>query len=235
MSTRDDLLALQDVDSALDQLQNRIDRLPERAAAKAASDALDDLHRARHAAEGERAAAEAELERIETESADIDRHRTRLEAQMKTIIAPREAEALQHEIATLVARRDELDDVGLQTLDIMAAADGRVADALAAEPGAQERKDAADEALAAVASDLARQMTDLQPARVAAAAALDARTLERYEAMRRQHGGVAVARLAKNQCTGCHLDLSVGEADEIRRVPDDQVPECPSCGRLLVP
>ena len=66
---------------------------------------------------------EAELADIEKKSVEIDAHRAKLERQMKTIIAPREAEALQHEMQTLAAERNELDDRGSLLLESSASAD----------------------------------------------------------------------------------------------------------------
>lgn len=235
VSVREALVALQEVDSALDQLRHRIERLDERAAAAAVAEELRAAHAERVAADGDRQRAEAEMTRIENDSADLDRHRLRLEAQMKTIISPREAEALQHEIATLLEQRGALDDRGLEMLEAMSDAEARGERATLAEPEIQRRLAEAEAQLAEAEAVLIRQTHDLEPVRAAAAGALDASTLQRYETMRRQHAGVAVARLQANKCSGCHLDLSVGEADNVRRVPDDQIPECPSCGRLLVP
>jgi uncharacterized protein len=235
VSRRDDLLALQEIDSALDLLQHRVEHLDERDALASASAALNALVAERTAAEAARSAAEEGLERVEADSAEVDRHRVRLEAQMKTIIAPREAEALQHEMATLAQRRSALDDAGLELLDAIASAETRRDTAVADEPIARQRVADADAALAAAEADLRHQIADFQPVRAAAIAALDQSAVAQYDAMRRQHRGVAVARLQGPQCTGCHIELSISETEQIRRVPDDQVPECPSCGRLLVP
>ena len=57
-----------------------------------------------------------------------------------------------------------------------------------------------------------------------------------YEAARRHHGGVAIARLDGRQCTGCHMDLSTSEFERVKATAaSDAIAECPNCGRLLVP
>ena len=92
------LYELQKVDTAIEQTKVALEKLPERAHhAQAQSDlahvrsSRDNLHR-------EQSTMEAELATIEKKSAEIDVHQAKLERQMKTIIAPREAEALQHEM-----------------------------------------------------------------------------------------------------------------------------------------
>ena len=55
-----------------------------------------------------------------------------------------------------------------------------------------------------------------------------------YDALRERFGGVGVVRLHGRTCTGCHLDLSAGEADVVKSAPPDVLPECPHCGRVIV-
>lgn len=235
MTDREHLIALQEIDTAIDQLRNRIDRLPERAAAAAAAEALAGNARDRAAAEAVRSAAEADLARTEAESAEIDAHRTRLAAQMKTIISPREAEALQKEMDTLADRRSALDDAGLEHLDAIGTADESIAVLDAALPALREADDAAAAALAAVVGDLEGEIAVLESRRQSAVDAAPAALVGHYESLRRTHKGTGVARLVGAQCTGCHLELSRAEAEQVRHVPDDQLPDCPSCGRVLLP
>jgi predicted nucleic acid-binding Zn-ribbon protein len=235
MTEREHLIVLQEIDTAIDQLRNRIDRLPERLALDAASAALADLRRARDAADLERVEAEEAMTRIETDSAEIDAHRARLQAQMKTIISPREAEALQKEMDVLAARRDELDDRGLEFLDAIGDAEQRSAAAVATEPEAQATLDTAAGVLAGLVSELQSEIGTLTARRELTVAETPTGTVTRYESMRRTHGGLAVARLVGAQCTGCHLELSRAEAETVRHVPVDELPDCPSCGRVLLP
>ena len=104
------LSALQEIDSALDSIGNKRPRLAEVAAHQAATAALAALRAAIVAAQKRVSAAQTAIEAAERASADLTTKRTRLEAQLKTVIAPREAEALMHEIATINALRGGLDD-----------------------------------------------------------------------------------------------------------------------------
>ena len=133
------LLTLQDIDSALAAVANRRPRLPELVAHRAATAALSE-HQARIAtAQARIDAAQAAIESAEHASADITTKRTRLEAQLKTVIAPREAEALMHQIATLNAQRDELDEQELTALDEQAAGDDERVALLASLPDLEAR------------------------------------------------------------------------------------------------
>jgi uncharacterized protein len=235
MTEREQLIALQEIDTVIDQLRHRIDRLAERAAVEEATAAVSRLGASRAAAEAERLAAEEAMAQIEADSAEVDAHRARLQSQMKTIISPREAEALQREMEVLASRRDGLDDRGLELLDVIGRAEEQAAAALAAEPEAQATLDAATAALTAVVAALEAEIAGLSVRREAAIGDTPAATMSTYESLRRVHAGLAVARLVGPQCTGCHLELSRAEAETVRHVPDGELPDCPSCGRILLP
>ncbi len=54
---------------------------------------------------------------LERDGDALTAQRSRLEAQLRTVVAPREAEALMHELETIGHRRDELDDQELAYLE----------------------------------------------------------------------------------------------------------------------
>ncbi len=228
------LLTLQDIDSALVAVANRRPRLPELAAHRAATAAVDEHRTKMAAAQARIDAAQASIEAAEHASADITTKRTRLEAQLKTVIAPREAEALMHQIATLNEQRDGLDEQELTALDEQAAGEDDLA-ALAATLPALEAAAAATEAELQVATaTLDAEEADLHGRRPDVIAVLSAAEVAAYDRARQHFGGVAVARLEGHRCHGCHLDLSPAEMDVVKAVPADSMPECPQCGRYLV-
>ncbi|MEN9643870.1 MAG: hypothetical protein RL238_539 [Actinomycetota bacterium] len=228
------LLALQDIDSALTTIANKRPRLPELAAHKAAL-AVVAAHRDRMAAAQARIdAAAAAIESAEHASADITTKRTRLEAQLKTVIAPREAEALMSQIATLNAQRDELDVQELEALDEQAAGEGELAELTAALPELEAAAAATEAELAVAVAALDADDADLHARRPGAVAALTADEIAAYDRARQYFDGVAVARLDGHRCHGCHLDLSPAEMDVVKATPAGSLPECPQCGRYLV-
>lgn len=231
----DDLLALQRVDSAIDQLRARRDRLPELDVARAAAGALAANRDALARLDARSAELAAAVESAEAASAEIDRHRARLEAQLKTIIAPREAEALMHEIATLGERRSAIDDTELEHLEEEAQLDEQRAALSAARPDLVSTDEAAAAALAAARREIDEQLAALDGQRPTLVAAVDAGVLRDYEGRRARQSGVAIAVLEGRTCSGCHLDLSTSEFEEVRRTPEGQPADCPQCGRWLVP
>jgi uncharacterized protein len=228
------LLALQLVDSRLDAIEGRRKRLPERAVRDAATAAHAELTTERARLQGLVDAAYAAIEQAETAGAELDTKQRRLEAQLKTVIAPREAEALMHEIDLLKAKHSELDDVELEAMDqqanaeeAMALLDQREPELLATLAEAQAALDAAEATLAADAAGLMAE-------RGVASAALSEAEISLYTSLKKRHGGMGIAQLERHTCTGCHVDLSQVEYEQVVHTPAGELPECPHCARLLV-
>jgi predicted nucleic acid-binding Zn-ribbon protein len=55
-----------------------------------------------------------------------------------------------------------------------------------------------------------------------------------YAATRKRHGGVGFVSIDGRSCSGCHVDMSQGEFEQLRSAPAGELPECPNCGRLVV-
>jgi predicted nucleic acid-binding Zn-ribbon protein len=231
----DDLLELQRIDSAADQLAYRRANLAERAAAEAASSDLERTRR--HITElvaRQRELGEA-IEDAERTGAELTRTRERLQGQLRTVTSPREAEALEHELATLGARRDELDDAELANLDEQAQVVADLAESHRAEGEVAAAAEEAVAALAAAEVDVDEQVAKLTVERGDAVARLDGGVLADYEHRRARFGGVAIARLDGRRCNGCHLDLSTGELEVVKATPPGSFTDCPQCGRMLIP
>lgn len=231
-STNDLLLELQDVDTAADQLAHRRAHLVELAAAQRARDEIVEWETTRVRLRARLDELSGDIESAESAAADIDRQRERLENQLRTVIAPREAEALQHEIAVLAQRRDELDDRELAALEEQSNVDDALVAHVARESELRSQLAAAAAALDAAQADLDHEQAELDERRRPLRDQLDEATLARYDRLRSQLG-VAVARLNGRRCEGCHLDLSPAEVDDIKAATAT-LPTCPQCGRLLV-
>jgi predicted nucleic acid-binding Zn-ribbon protein len=229
------LLELQAADTMADQLRHRRTNLPEREQVQATRNALVRWNESRTLLRKRLDELAATIERSESESADIDAKRTKLQAQMKTIISPREAEALQKEIAGLEQRRNELDDVELDALEEQARIDDELQEVLAQEETLRDAYLGADAAASAAEADLDGELARVDERLDGLRAAVDAKVLARYDRLRKQHL-IAAATLSGSRCEGCHLDLSAAEVDDVREAAasSNDTAECPQCGRLLV-
>lgn len=228
------LFDLQQVDLLLDQTSHALDHLTERDLHGQRQQELLVLRSTRDDIRREQQAQESELLTIEAQSSAVDTHKARLEAQMRTVIAPREAEALQHEIQTLLLKRSDLDDRGLDLLEASARADEALIDLLRREGEASEAESSARADLERAITMMEGEIGKLRERRREAVAILSASDLDDYERRRSSFGGVAVAEIRHGVCGGCHMDISISELDAIKRLPGEVAAECPNCNRLLV-
>jgi uncharacterized protein len=224
----DDLLELQRLDTTSDQLAYRRAHAPERESARAATAALTEHRRRRTAAVSREQELDLRIEALERDGEQLTAQRTRLEAQLKTVIAPREAEALMHELTTVAQRRDGLDDQELASLEEQSQLVDDIAGLDAGLPAVEAAAREAGSALAAVEAEIDAELAAIAGSRSDLVARL-------YELLRSRFDGVAVARLDGTRCSGCHLDLAPTELAEVRGVGPGEFADCPQCGRLLVP
>ena len=142
-------------------------------------------------------------------------------------------EALQHEISVLATEASELDDSALaalersETLDAEIRERQREREILATDLATAES--VARDAAQSISAEIVR--VDAQRAELTED--IESTLLAAYEKRRNMHGGVAIARLAKSTCGGCHIDLSTTEIESLRR-SDETERECPNCARWLV-
>ena len=97
VSLASQLLTLQRIDTEADQLTVRRQRLPERDDLATRTDQMTTWEKRRTQVESRLDELTTVIESAEAANAALTADRGRLEAQLKSVIAPREAEALMHE------------------------------------------------------------------------------------------------------------------------------------------
>lgn len=225
---------LQQLDTALDQVRRRLTKLPEAAALADAESRLAEHRAAAAAAAKQLSDAEATIETIEHEAEALTSKRKRLEQQLKIVTETRQADALNHEIETLNAHGDELDDRELEAMDQQALAEQRLAELATDEDAVVAMRESAAAQLAVAKGTGADEEAELTAKHDAARAALSGEEVAVYDRQRARHGGIGIAKLHGLRCDGCHLDLSRAEVDGFKALPADELVDCPQCGRVLV-
>jgi uncharacterized protein len=230
------LLELAELDAELSRLDHRRRGLPEHAELSRLEQRdreLRDEIASLQAREGdlkrEQAKDEADVEQVRSR---IARDRARLDAGQ--VSSPKELENLQSEIESLLRRQSDLEDVELDVMERLEAAQTRLS-AADGERGAiasdaQVVTVRRDEALA----ELDEQVGKASDRRAAVSGEEPADLLDLYERLRTQHGGVGAAALQGGQCQGCHLSLNTVDLNAIRAADADEVLRCEECRRILV-
>jgi predicted nucleic acid-binding Zn-ribbon protein len=225
----DNLIALQALDTAADAARRRLGELPaaEEAIAARAAEAAAALEavKARLAENHEKRRA------LEKDVAGVDTRLARFDAHKAAVKTNQEYTALLHEIAGAKAEKDGVEE---QILVLLEAADGLTADLKAATAAVAEARSEGEAARAALGSErqaLEAELSRLAAERTTQAAGVDARYLATYEQLLKGRRGIAVARLAGETCTACHVRLRPHVAQLVRR--NDTIVQCESCQRIL--
>jgi hypothetical protein len=228
------LLGLQAVDTQADQLAYRREHSPLRDDLAGATNAMRGWEQQRAGLQSRIDELGSAIEHAEERGAELLAHRQRLERQMKTVIAPREAEALMNEMATLSEQIDELDLHELESLEEQSTTDDQLVAHLQGEDELRHLVAQATDALAVEVGNIDRELAELADRRTELRPQLSDGLLATYD-RKRAALGVAVAPLIGKQCQGCHLELSAAEIDTVKaEAAATGVTDCPDCGRLLI-
>ncbi|MBN2177569.1 MAG: hypothetical protein JW722_07935 [Demequinaceae bacterium] len=229
------LLDIQALDSEALQATHRRTSLP----ALASIAELEEREKALHDDLVARTTEVSDLRREVTKAEDdvqsirdrSDRDAARLQSGQGT---PKDLQALQSEIEALAKRRSDLEDVELDAMERLEAAEAALAEVKAEideihtrlEVLAAER----DAAFAEIDGELARLASERAPL----LEGFDQGLLDLYEKLRASHEGVGAAALLAGQCSGCHVKIDNGTLASIATMPDDTVLRCEECGRILI-
>jgi predicted nucleic acid-binding Zn-ribbon protein len=231
------LLAVQDLDISIMQLQHRRDALVESSGLAAAEAQLAALEVERADAAARRSVLTATQKDLEEQIGGITERRGVVEKRMyaATGSSARDLQAMQDEVRHLTERRSELEELELVAMLEQDPIDAELA--ALHERSAPLETQAAElrVAVAATEVEIDAALAEATGVRATEAALLPTALADRYETLRARLKGTGAARLLGTHCAGCHLELSSGEVEKIRALPPGEVATCEQCGRILVP
>jgi len=232
----DDLLTLQEHDSAADRLRHRRNTLPERAELEARRGAYDDLERRRAEVTERRDAELREERRLDDEVKNLEAKAKAEDTRMYsgTVSSPRELQAMQADIDQLRRQAREREDEELEVMERREALDSQVAELEAAQASLVSEMDALVGAIGKQEAEIDAELAVEEDARAALIPGIPEATLRLYEQIRTGNRGVGAARLVGMNCQACHLSLPATEVDRIRHLPPDELARCEHCGAILV-
>lgn len=236
MSALETLLAVQELDTVVDQLEHRRRTLPERAALREVDAQLAEVDARLAEVQGRRDEIAVRQARLEEEVARTEARITEIDKRLYsgTVSASRELQAMADEIDSLKVRCSGLEDEVFAAMEEAEPVDAELA-ALRQE---RERHEVEGGRLLAAIADaeaaIDGELVERRAQRTGTASGVPDDLLAQYERLRASSGGIGAARLVGASCTGCHLTLPATALDRIRRLPPDAVVYCDQCGRILV-
>lgn len=234
-AAQDQLLALQQIDSAIIQLEHRIKNLPLAAQLDTATQSLISSKNLLVAAETEKSDIKHELSRSEV---DVEQVVSRIEKDEKRLSSgtgsPKELEQIQHELSSLAKRRSELEEVELEIMVRIEGIDERIKSLVSEVSNWESEVSKLKAQLDSEINELNSAKTRDIEARTELAKSIDSDLLQLYEKIRSASDGVGAARLVGDKCEGCHLTMNSAEVTRIKSLPDDELVRCEECRRILI-
>jgi uncharacterized protein len=231
----DALLEVQGHDTTIDQLEHRRRTLPERARLDEVMAAIGEVHAEAERVEAERHELGRAQQRLEDDVHTLAEKVTRSEATLYggTVSNPRELQALQDEIGALKRRISQLEDEELEQMVAAEPLDARSGELSTTRAALDAEASSLTAAVAEAEVAIDAELVEHRAARDAAASSVEPDLLAEYDHLRKQLGGVAIARFEGGSCLGCHLRLPAMEVDRIKHLPPDELVHCEECGRIL--
>jgi predicted nucleic acid-binding Zn-ribbon protein len=227
------LLELQTLDTTLQQLARRVDKLPEREIVDRLDSTRTALERTRAEQSGAAEDVRLELKRTEADVEVVQARIVRDTERLNSSASVKDVAALEQELEALGRRKSDLEDIELAVMETLeqreadlAATEGELATLSTAIAEATTARDAA---LAEIEAERATAAANRQ----AVAAKVPADLLALYEKQRERYGtGASHLRGGVSSASG--VALAATEMTKIRAAEPDDVILCPDSSAILV-
>ncbi len=223
------LIEVQEVDRAILEITQTLDKAPGELAAQAAAlEALQQEHAARLQ---ELEDLKKQRKEVEEEMADMEAGIKKSRQRLMEIKSNIEYKAMLKEIAFKEDQRDQRETKILELMDLMEQQNRSLADLdvqLKEQEAAMARLKAELEGqVAQLKADLAVLEEKKKKLRKGVPAPL----LKRYEFIRQRRNGTAIAPVREGVCLGCHMNILPQQFIDLQK--GLEIIQCPHCQRLL--
>lgn len=229
MSNIERLLAVQDIDTRIREIEREMHDIPARQEQEQTR--LNEHKEALEKAEGDLKLAQANVQKLELESESRHEKIGKLRQQQLELKTNKEFKAMEHEIAAIKEKISGLEDEELVLMENVELAKTDV----------KARSEALAEEAAAVAADVALldermgglqdEIEDCRKRRDEAAVGIDEEWISYYDKVWERRKDGALVELVGGVCGGCHMKLPPAVQNATKR--KDEMVRCEWCGRLL--
>jgi predicted nucleic acid-binding Zn-ribbon protein len=165
---------------------------------------------------------------------EIDDITTRITNAEETLFSgriknPKELASIQHEVETLKAQRNRLEEKALGVIEQVEQAEASVAKVEGQLASLTADWQQQQEQLAEEKKKLQDVLAELRQKRELLSAGIEPEAVELYQALKKSKG-TAVARVEQGICRGCRISLPT---TDLQRARGKDLVHCSSCGRIL--
>lgn len=227
---------MQECDARLDALRHQLATIPEAVALTELKRGRSDVDDAARDARIEVADLTEEQKRADADVEQVKARRVRDQAMVDSgsISDPKALQRMLGELESLQRRITSLEDVEIDVMERLETAQNELDSRTAALEKIDAEVETLEQARAAKAAALEKQLEDAASDRVAAAVGMPEDLMALYEKLRAGKGGLGAAALRRKECEGCRLTLNASDLAVIAAKPADEVVRCEECDRILV-
>lgn len=230
------ILDLQACDTALDQANFKLKKLPEAARVQDLQQIASELRLREIAGITEVADRELDVAKAEADVAVV-RERSEKDQQLLdsgAISDSKQLTELQHEVTSLGRRQEELEEVEIEILQQLEDAQKNLAHVQELQTKQREELAAAETALTVAVAEIEANIQSLQHQRADIVAGIPADLLKIYDKVRADNGGIGAARLYQQRCDGCRIQLNTTAMSVVRNAKPEELLRCEECRAILV-
>lgn len=227
-----DLLALAEIDAELARLRRAVEAAANPAITQALRDEQRELASKLIDARSHLESLQLEAERAQEDLEVVEQRIAKDQQLLGATSSTKDAQGIQHELATLQRRKSELEDVQIALLD-------RIEQAESANQVVSDQKADVDGRLSAATAQAeaelikARSGLDLVATkRQQHSARMNKDLVEFYE--KKSKRGVVAARLLGRECGACHMTIGATALAEIAALSADEIATCSECQAVLI-
>ncbi len=168
----------------------------------------------------------------ETDLKAIAEQINKFQGQLYLVKTNREYETLQHEIDALKEKSSKIEDAILELLENTEKISGTAAEEESKLAGYRREAEKDKSDLSARDKELSDQIAIKKDERKRLVVDIDDALLSRYERIRENKSGLAVAAVQNGACGGCFRRIPPQEIQELKQM--QRIIACEGCGRIIV-
>ncbi len=228
MSFMEPLLALQDVDTQLDELQKELQDIPLRKQHDSAR--LQEAQNRLNGAKAEMLAVQTRIADFELQVKALRDQITKLRQQQLVLKTNREFRAMETEISNHLHEIEALEEQQLMAMDLVPAVQERIDTAQEHFTSEKASIDTYGAELDQRLEEVKRRLAETETLHSEVVNRVPFAHLRRYQRLRSARRPTVV-QLRDGVCTGCHLQQTPATRHLVLR--DNEIVCCESCGRIL--
>jgi len=227
------LIELGRIDTDLVRVAKTLQSLPAKTVAADAEAELREARERLRLAQEDVDGFQLDLRRAESDVELVEKRIAQDNDRLQATTSAKDAQGLEHELETLMARKSLLEDVELEVMEKLDTATAALDEAKAHMADVQARLDAALAEISTRSQELDQNKKSLLVERDALVAGLPEDLVQLYERQRERYG-VGVSELRGVVSTASGVQLTESDLQDIRLAADDDVVLCPDSNAILV-